>query len=664
MIFRVFQENHRNAPSNVRQEARKRNEKLYQQACDLLARSHLPDAETFANSVTDNPILHAIAKDLYTAEGFDAATIPSPPDIPESIEAARYRDQLLTLISKLSGQIAIEDFQKSIEKSFEAFTTALPPTQPGPYTVPLTDLLPNLGKLIEQMIEPLKAPYFATFREQYDKNCCRLSRLPYSKESLASYKLARPSDADEPLLYLQDTVFERIKDARISWGIAEKHHYEGQWILAPQGAGKTTFIEYQISQLLERVQRNECSIIVMDSQEELIPKIAGLQLFAAGQPLQDRLVLIDANDIEFPVALSLFDLGLGEHTNSLEHERMLNTALEMSFFLLEGILGAEMTGPQSGMFRFIMQAMFAIPGATMNTFKELLRPNGLEKYRHYIETLDGAALDFFNNDFTGTENKSLKVTKDSIIRRLNSMMSIGALDRMFNHPRSKISLYDEMNNGKVILINSAHSLLQKKGVEAFGRFFLCLITMAAQRRATLTQKMPCHIFIDELNDYLPEGSDANLNTIIEKCRKQKIALTVAHQNLSRIAVKTIDTLQTVSIKCTSRLTDKDAYLMSRGMRCIPQFLERIPEYHFAVYLRDAPKPVTVYIPPSLDDYPRMTQSEADTIRDTMRARYATHNAPPEADALHAFPTEPTEADKPKDIMPPNASKRPRRDPDA
>src|SRR5205807_1182984 len=235
MIFRVFQENHRNAPANVRQEARKRNEKLYQQACDLLQQSRLPDADTFAKHVSANapehirPILHSIAKDLYETEGFDAASITTPPPIPESIEAARYRDQLLTLISKLSGQIAIADFQKSIETSFQAFTSALPPLQSGPYTIPLIDILPDLGKLIERIVDPLKAPYFATFREQYDKNCCRLSRLPYSKESLASHKLTRPSDADEPLLYLQDTVFERIKDARIPWGISEKHHYEGTW---------------------------------------------------------------------------------------------------------------------------------------------------------------------------------------------------------------------------------------------------------------------------------------------------------------------------------------------------------------------------------------------------------------------------------------------------
>jgi hypothetical protein len=187
MIFNVFRENHRNAPANVRQEARKRNEALYSQACQLLAQSNLPDAETFAHRVSHaapehiRPILYSIAKELYQIEGFDAATIPPPPAIPESMEGARYRDQLIALISKLSGQTSIDTFEKAIKESFAVFAT-LPPIEPGPYSVPLTDLLANLGKMVERMIEPLKAPYFAAFREQYNKNAChtRSSRRSFS----------------------------------------------------------------------------------------------------------------------------------------------------------------------------------------------------------------------------------------------------------------------------------------------------------------------------------------------------------------------------------------------------------------------------------------------------------------------------------------------------
>ena len=634
MIFRSFVEGHRNNPDNVLRVARERNLKLYKQAHDLVKKCNLPDADRFAAVITANfpqhvrPAVHRIAKELYQAEGFDTSAIPPLPAIPDGIDAARYRDTIQNIISKLADPRLLEAFEKALSKSLKIIADATPAITAGPFEVPLIDMLPQVGTLIENFMEPLQAPYFVALREQYDKQRCALSRLPYTKESLNSSRLVRPSEADEPLLFIKGTSFEALKDAKVAWDVSEDAPFEGTWILAPQGSGKTKLIEYQISELLPKVARDQASIIVMDSQDKLVSLVSHLKCFAPGQSHAGRLVMVDPTDVEYPIALSLFDLGMSHSPSRYERERELNTALRVVTFILDSLLGSELTGPQESLFRFIMQLMFVISenhpsGANLYTFKELLRPGGAELYREYIDLLDGPARDFFLHDF-GEKTRGLNVTKEGIIRRLNAILAIPAWDRMFRHARSKLSLFDQMNKGRVICINTSKDFLQPKGSEAFARFFLCLTAMSAARRATMddADKLPCHVFLDEAHDAIgATTADSNFLTIIEQCRKQRIAITVAHQNLSQLSTRTVDTLQTVSVKFASRLAD-DAGRMARGMRTTVMKLERIPAGHFAAYVRDAEAPVTIRVPHGLFNAPKMTNAEFEVIRDANRAEYA------------------------------------------
>jgi hypothetical protein len=78
------------------------------------------------------------------------------------------------------------------------------------------------------------------------------------------------------------------------------------WIVAPPDSGKTTFISSMIADDLKRVARGECSIFVMDSQNELIPDIAALEMFAPGRPLHDKLIYLEPTS-RYPLALNIFD---------------------------------------------------------------------------------------------------------------------------------------------------------------------------------------------------------------------------------------------------------------------------------------------------------------------------------------------------------------------
>src|SRR5262249_49878294 len=157
--------------------------------------------------------------------------------------------------------------------------------------------------------------------------------------------------------------------------------FEHHWIIAGTGHGKTNALANLVLDDLQRVADGEASLVVIDSQNSLIPAIAHLPFFAEGEPLSDKLVLIDASDVEYPLALNLFDVGL-QCINSysmVDRERLLNTTAEVMQFILASLLGAEMTSRQSTLFGYSLQAMQVIPNATIHTFRQLMEPNGRQR---------------------------------------------------------------------------------------------------------------------------------------------------------------------------------------------------------------------------------------------------------------------------------------------
>jgi len=107
-------------------------------------------------------------------------------------------------------------------------------------------------------------------------------------------------------------------------------------------------------------------------------------------------------------------------------------------------------------------------------------------------------------------------------------------------------------------------------------------------------------------------------------------MTVAHQYLSQLGQRTIDTLQGVAIKCASALTDRDAHTMARGMRTKPEFLEHQPRGSFGMFVRNTTaQAISIKVPFGvMEAMPRMSHQEQDHIRDLMRERYSATPQPP------------------------------------
>lgn len=424
--------------------------------------------------------------------------------------------------------------------------------------------------------------------------------------------------------YLCGTPFALLFDCIVPIIVPESTRFEHHHIVAGTGHGKTQTLQHLILHDLDAVAAGRASIVVIDSQSDLINTISGLSIFAEGGALAGRLCLIDPTDIEWPVALNLFDVGM-ERINQyspLDRERLINGIIELYDFVLGSLLDAGMTQKQSVIFRYITRLMLHIPNATIHTFRELLEDDGYVTYYQYIEKLSGSARAFFQSEF---QSKEFTNTKKQVLRRLYGILENQTFERMFSHPVSKLDLFTEMNAGKVILINTAKDLLKENGTEIFGRFFIAMIAQAAQERAILAKedRLPTFVYIDEANDYF----DQNIGNILSQARKYNIGMVLAHQFLGQMDSKLQDALfANTSIKFAGGVSTKDARVTAAELRTDTPFIADQDKLSFAAFIKGITRhAVSISVTPGeMERLPRMSADERTLQRQAMRDAYAVH----------------------------------------
>jgi len=507
----------------------------------------------------------------------------------------------------------------------------------GPaFAVPLISLLKDPHDTVDRIIGTFSksdsgdAGLFAALARQLYLNICAASGVAPDQEHKKPLKSAVDSKLppqEMATAWLRNTPLIDLLNAPMPFAIPEAARFEHHWIVAGSGHGKSQTLQYLIAHDLEKVANGEASIVVIDSQGDLIRNISRLQFFADNP---DRLCLIDPTDIEYPVALNLFDVGMDRirEYSPLDRERLINGILELYDFVMGTLLSAELTQKQGVIFRYITRLMLHIPNATIQTLRELMEPKGYEKYKEHIQKLQGTARAFFETEF---QSKQFEDTKRQVVRRLWGILENSTFERMFSHPRSKLNLFEEMNSGKVILINTAKELLKQQGTEIFGRFFIAMIAQATQERATLPAgaRMPTFVYVDECQDYM----DANVALILEQARKFNVGMVLAHQYIGQLAPKLQESFSAnTSIKFAGGVSDKDARALSGMLRCTSDFIEGQPKGHFAAFVRNHTDRATSLGVPFgyLESMERMSDDDWLSVRDRMRDRYAVHHSEVEA----------------------------------
>jgi hypothetical protein len=409
-----------------------------------------------------------------------------------------------------------------------------------------------------------------------------------------------PSQDGEEVLnaYLGNTPFKQLFTSQVPLQIPEQSRFEHCHIVGGTGHGKTQLLQHLISQDIEKAQTEKRSIVVIDSQGEMIEKIRRLSVFDhEGGALAKRLVVIDPYEVEYPPSLNLFSINKDrlQQYNSAERERIFNGIVELYETFFGSLLGAEMTQKQGVLFSFLARLMLEIPNASIHTLQEVMQDG--ERFRPYIEQLEGAARYFFEDEFF---SRSFAATKTQIARRLYGVLSIPAFERMFGARENKLDIFELLNQGSIILISTAKDLMKSEGSALFGRFFIASITQAVLERSVLHQseRTPVHLYIDEAQEYL----DENIETLLNQARKYKCGIHIAHQHLDQLSTRLRSTLAAnTSIKCIGGLSAKDSSAFANEVGMPSDDIRALRKTHrhteFALWVKHiTPRAIPIQVP--------------------------------------------------------------------
>src|SRR6185437_14550524 len=389
--------------------------------------------------------------------------------------------------------------REGLQEIFDLLTEDLPTLSgPSPFTIPLVHTLSDPKRRLDRLIGILWQQkfidngLFVDLSNTLHRNLCRVSNITDIENPKGkSFKL--PSSFEGPLeqlveTYLQGTPLEPFLLAPVPLRLTHEDRFSHMHVLGGSGAGKTQLLQHLI--LHDLKSERPPSLVIVDSQGDLINKLSHLALFdPAYGDLADRLILITPKDTKFPPAINIFDLNrdrLGDYDEAAR-EQVTAGVIQTFDYLFTGLLGADLTAKQSVFFRFVARLMLALPGAMGRNATILDMIQLMEDpspYRAAIESLPSIQRNFFERDFA---SKTFAQTKEQIRYRLNAILENPTLARLFTSTHTKIDMFEALNGGSIILVDTAKDFL-KNASGHFGRIFISLVLQAVLERSVIAEE--------------------------------------------------------------------------------------------------------------------------------------------------------------------------------
>ncbi len=625
--------------------------------CDLMQLAIDMMREAVALSETNPPIAIQVAiciaiEELMTADALVESEIDWQRLDVDGYEGLRLRQYLRDQVRFFEQYNAnMDTWRSKVEYIFAGLLGYLPieayeGDHPG-FQVSIIDLLEKPDEAIERLIATVfdddvtYAGLFREIRETFDHNALIASGIDPKDTHTTNKNITLPTNyrydtpADLVNTYVCGTAFSSFFTSAIPFAIPEQSRFEHCHILGGTGHGKTQLLQHLIFSDLKKAQQEKRSVVVIDSQGDLIRKISHLALFDPEDEasLADKLVLIDPSDVAYPVSLNMFDVqrDRAEEYSPAEKEKLLNGTIELYENFFGSLLGAELTQRQGVIFKYLARLMLEIPGANILTLRDLM--GDAEPYRKYIQKLKGSARYFFEREFF---DKGFSATKKQIAKRLWGVLSTSAFERMFAQEHNKVDLFELLNAGSIVLIDTSKDLLKQEGCELFGRFFIAMITQAAMERSVIAEdeRTPTIVYADEAHEYF----DENIETILNQARKYKIGLVCAHQHLNQLSPGLrAGMLANTSIKIAGGINAKDAGILAAEMQSSSDFLmsmkKRSDTTEFALWVKHAtPGSLRITVPLGfLEQQPTLLPEQYEKLVQQNRERFCVPYEEPEYD---------------------------------
>lgn len=419
--------------------------------------------------------------------------------------------EILEFIKSVLGTLKPETAAIQAAKNYLRY---LPKFEPAPFTQPLAEAI-DIASLTYHLVQPFRDTpngipilYNRAVIAQTAKQNARELVYPQSYQG-PKYEI--------PDVYFSTSPLKPLLDLPVPLPLNDKTRFEHHHILGARGKGKTTFLSHLIDFDIKRVP--DISVVVLDSQFRLIDGFAHL-------PNIDPIVIGPRN----PLPINPFKWG---NTDDV---------VEILTYAFGSIFQAELTQLQTGPLEYIIRAVAQDPNANLDTLVQFI----VAPHQELIDKTDANTQLYFKNFYRDIP----RATRSGIVQRIMGFRRHAALDAMLNAPTNELNLPAELQNGRIILIDTNKEDFSSEQTHVFGRLFIALLhnVMRKRTKSPEEQLKPVFVYIDELADYCPaEHDDVKFRELLDQSRKQRMGFIVAHQREDQINMRVLKSLQDSSI---------------------------------------------------------------------------------------------------------------------
>ncbi len=246
-------------------------------------------------------------------------------------------------------------------------------------------------------------------------------------------------------------------------GGREAHHA----IIGYSGSGKTSVLEWMLFQDLDRVVRNEASVVVIEPKGTLSNRITRFRRFVHGD-LKGKLAYIQPS-LEHPLGISLFDPGPLEGLSETRARALRSQAFRQLSYVFSA-LGVEATTLQGGPLTPALKLCSLVENANLRTLLDVLslRKGDELPYADLIPQFDDSAKDHF---LTVWNSSPTKARRQEVMGKVDAVRQASDfLDAMFSAPKTQINLYRELHEkSQLMVINTDEAKHERGWLFHFGR---------------------------------------------------------------------------------------------------------------------------------------------------------------------------------------------------
>lgn len=457
--------------------------------------------------------------------------------------------------------------------------------------------------------------------DEYHLNVDRT--LP-SQLDLSDEQLIKRVFKDTPILDFFETPIP------IAWEYRDR--FAHTHIIGRTSSGKTTLIERMVSEDIRSPQKP--SLVIMTPHRELVRELQNY----AGE-LGDRLIVVDPSDEKYPPAINPF------HS---QRQVRPNHVIETFGYILAS-LDLELTEKQKTLWIETVRMLLVMPKVRGRNATIVDICDFLESPRDYVELVDALpdrdrkyfykAIIPALNAHGRVEKTIFDGTREEIGYRLRNLLFNDAAREVLSATETNVDFFEELNHGSVILVDTAKSSIGEAST-VFGGMVLALIMQAMLARDDHDKRLwhPTFVYVDECANYMSD----DISEMLTELRKFNCGLILAHHELAQAYSRSAALAASIVSQPAIRFahpSSKDAAELSREMRTTAEFLENLPQFHFAHYIHGkTPQAIPVRIEPAR--HPRLSVAYREAFKFKNRDRVSAGRPTQQKPTIRSAPSAP------------------------